>query len=274
MPKTVLITGCSTGIGRETAIRLAAGDYTVYATARRRSAIADLEAHGCRVLELDVTSEASMEAAVAAVEGGVDVLVNNAGVNELGAVESVPVEKMRALFEANVFGPVRMAQLVLPGMRERGWGRVINVGSMNGHFTFPGHGAYCASKHAVEAFSDALRFEARPFGIEVVLIQPGFVKTPFGKTAARNLGDANGGPYAAYNAKVAEVASTYDDGPQGRLAATPEDVAEIIEKAILKPKARYRVAPSAHILMTTRTLLPDAAFDALLRSQMPSPTDG
>ena len=169
-PTTVLITGCSSGIGHATAERLAAAGWTVYATARKPETLAELEARGCRTLALDVTDEASMEAAVAAVEGehgSVGALVNNAGYSQSGAIETVPMEKVRAQFETNVFGLVRMCQLVLPAMRAAGRGRIVNVSSMGGKLVFPGGGAYHASKHAVEALSDALRFEVRAFGVRV-----------------------------------------------------------------------------------------------------------
>jgi NAD(P)-dependent dehydrogenase (short-subunit alcohol dehydrogenase family) len=278
MSKTVLITGCSTGIGRATAKQLAQAGWTTYATARRTSAIADLEADGCRTLALDVTDEDSMQAAVRAVEeaeGSIDALVNNAGIQEIGAIETVPMDRVRALFETNVFGAARLTQLVLPGMRNRGSGRIVTVGSMNGRFTWPGTGYYCATKHALEAISDALRHEVRPFGIDVVLIEPGFVKTPLGETAAHRRTDADDGPYSSYNAAVADVATTYTTGMLGTLACSAEAVAKTVEKALSadgRPRARYRVAPSAGLFMTTRKLLPDAAFDALLRSQMPAPT--
>jgi len=278
--KTVLITGCSSGIGQATAKRLAQAGWTVYATARRTASIADLEADGCRTLALDVTDEESMQAAVRTVEdaeGGIGALVNNAGIQEIGAIETVPMERVRALFETNVFGPVRLAQLVLPGMRRNGGGRIVTVGSMNGRFTWPGTGFYCATKHALEAISDALRHEARPFGVDTVLIEPGFVKTPLGATAAGRRVEDDEGPYAHYNAAVADVARSYTTGMLGKLACTPEAVAGTVEKALSasgRPRARYRVAPSAGVFMTTRKLLPDVAFDAMLRSQMPSPTRG
>jgi NAD(P)-dependent dehydrogenase (short-subunit alcohol dehydrogenase family) len=278
MTRTVIVTGCSSGIGRATAKRLAQAGWTVYATARRIASIEDVEADGCRTLALDVTDEASMQAAVRAVEeaeGSVDALVNNAGIQELGAIETVPIDRVRALFETNVFGAARLTQLVLPGMRKRGTGRIVTIGSMNGRFTWPGTGYYCASKHALEAISDALRYEVRPFGIDVVLIEPGFVKTPLGETAAQRRTDEDQGPYASYNAAVADVAKGYTTGALGMLACTPEAVAKTVEKALSgdgRPRARYRVAPSAGLFMTTRKLLPDAAFDALLRSRMPAPT--
>jgi NAD(P)-dependent dehydrogenase (short-subunit alcohol dehydrogenase family) len=274
----VIVTGCSSGIGRATAKRLSQAGWIVYATARRIAAIEDVKADGCRTLALDVTDEASMQAAVRAVEeaeGSVDALVNNAGIQELGAIETVPMDRVRALFETNVFGATRLTQLVLPGMRSRGTGRIVTIGSMNGRFTWPGTGYYCATKHALEAISDALRYEVRPFGIDVVLIEPGFVKTPLGETAAQRRTDEDQGPYASYNAAVAGVATSYTTGALGMLACTPEAVAKTVEKALSadgRPRARYRVAPSAGLFMTTRKLLPDAAFDALLRAQMPAPT--
>jgi short-subunit dehydrogenase len=270
----VLITGCSSGIGRETAKLLAKSGHPVYATARNLDAIADLEALGCRLVALDVTDEGSARAAVEAVEGGVGVLVNNAGVNELGPIETLPLDRVRAMFETNLFGLMRMCQLVLPGMRERRYGRIVNVGSMNGRVTFPGMGSYCATKHAIEATSDALRHEVRPFGVHVSLIEPGMVKTAFGNTAAaRRIADGDGA-YTDYNAKIADTAANWQTGPMAKLACGPEDVAETIQKALdagERPRARYRVAASAPIMLTTRKLLPDAAFDAFVRSQFPSP---
>jgi NAD(P)-dependent dehydrogenase (short-subunit alcohol dehydrogenase family) len=277
MSKTVIVTGCSSGIGRATAQRLAQAGWTVYATARRTASIEGLEADGCRTQALDVTDEASMQEAVRAVEdaeGGVDALVNNAGIQEIGAIETVPMDRVRALFETNVFGAARLTQLVLPGMRSRGKGRIVTIGSMNGRFTWPGTGYYCATKHALEAISDALRHEVRPFGIDAVLIEPGFVKTPLGETAAQRRTDDDQGPYSSYNAAIADVASSYTTGALGMLACTPEAVAETVEKALSaegRPRARYRVAPSAGLFMATRKLLPDVAFDAMLRSQMPAP---
>ena len=184
--RAVLITGCSSGIGHATAERLLAGGWKVYATARRPDSIADLADKGAITLALDVTDESSMAAAVQAVteaEGAVGVLVNNAGYSQSGAVESVPIDQVRRQFETNVFGLIRMCQLVLPGMREQGWGKIVNVGSMGGRLTFPGGGVYHATKYAVEALSDALRFEVRGFGVDVILIEPGLIVTGFGEVA-------------------------------------------------------------------------------------------
>ena len=209
----VLITGCSSGIGYATAERLLDDGMTVYATARRPDAIAALAAKGATTLALDVTDEASMSAAVAQVteaHGAVGVLINNAGYSQSGAVESVPVDEVRRQFETNVFGLIRMCQLVLPGMRERGAGTIVNIGSMGGRLTFPGGGIYHATKYAVEAISDALRFEVRGFGVDVVLIEPGLIATNFGDTAAGSVDSAaeDDGPYADFNRHVARTPPT------------------------------------------------------------------
>ncbi len=180
--KAILITGCSTGIGRATALRLAKAGQTVYASARRLESIRDLESAGCRLLELDVCDEQSMANAVREVqakEGAVGVLVNNAGYGSDGTIEEVPMEEVRRQFETNVFGLSRMTQLVLPAMRAQRWGRIVNVSSMGGRMTLLGGGFYHATKYAVEAISDALRFEVGRFGIHVVVIEPGIIKTDF-----------------------------------------------------------------------------------------------
>lgn len=187
----VLITGTSSGIGRATALRLAARpDLTVYATARRPETLAPLAGAGARTLALDVTDEESMAAAVKTVEaehGSVGVLVNNAGYGAYGTVEETDLAEVRRQFETNVFGLARLTQLALPGMRAAGHGRIVNVGSMGGRLVFPVAGYYHASKYAVEALTDALRFEAAPFGIKVSLVEPGLIRTAFGGTAARTL---------------------------------------------------------------------------------------
>jgi NAD(P)-dependent dehydrogenase (short-subunit alcohol dehydrogenase family) len=281
--RAVLITGCSSGIGHATAERLNHKGWTVYATARRRESLADLEAAGCRTLALDVTDEASMQAAVQAVEaaeGAVGVLVNNAGYSQSGAVESVPLDAVRRQFETNVFGALRLAQLVLPGMRAQRWGRIVNLSSMGGRLTFPGGGIYHATKYAVEALSDALRFEVRGFGVDVVIVEPGIIRTGFGDAAVRGIEahtrptDPGGDPYAAFNSEVARTtAEVYETGPLARLGGGPEAVAAKIERALTarRPRARYTVTPSAGLMIAQRALLPDRAWDAFLRRQFPQP---
>jgi NAD(P)-dependent dehydrogenase (short-subunit alcohol dehydrogenase family) len=276
--KAVLVTGCSSGIGRATAEILADRGWRVYATARRLDSIADLAEKGCRTLPLDVCDEDSMREAVQGVvgtEGAVGVLINNAGYSQSGAIEQVPMEAVRRQFETNVFGLVRLTQLVLPGMRSQRWGKVVNVSSMGGKLTFPGGGYYHATKHAVEAISDALRFEVRGFGIDVVVIEPGLIKTSFGETAASSVEAAtpDGGPYAEFNSAVAKMTAGAYEGPLARLGSGPEAVARTIEKAISarRPKTRYVVTPSARLGLMQRRLLTDRAWDRVLRSQLPAP---
>jgi NAD(P)-dependent dehydrogenase (short-subunit alcohol dehydrogenase family) len=275
--QVVLITGCSTGIGRATAEHLASRGHTVYATARRPESIADLQASGCRTLALDVTDEDSMRAAVDRVvadEGAVGALVNNAGYSQSGALETLDLDAVRRQFETNVFGLLRMCQLVLPSMRERGFGRIVNMSSMGANFTFPGGGAYHATKYAVDALSDTLRFEVQAFGIDVVIIQPGLIKTEFAETASSEVAQTGEGPYSDFNARVAQATKeAYEAGPLARLGGGPETVARAVERAITtkKPKTRYRVTPSAHLLVGQRAVMTDRLWDAMLRSQFPQP---
>jgi NADP-dependent 3-hydroxy acid dehydrogenase YdfG len=271
----VLVTGCSTGIGRATAERLARSGMTVYASARRPESIEDLARAGCRTLALDVTDETSMRAAVEEVEreeGAVGALVNNAGYSQNGAVETVALDDVRRQFETNVFGLLRMCQLVLPGMRRQGRGRIVNVSSMGGKLTFPGGGIYHATKHAVEAISDAMRFEVRGFGVDVVVIEPGLIKTSFGETSVASVPQEDG-PYAEFNSAVAATTAGAYDGPLGRLGGGPEAVAKVIEGAIAarRPRTRYKVTASARILMAQRSLLPDRAWDAVVGTSFPRP---
>jgi NAD(P)-dependent dehydrogenase (short-subunit alcohol dehydrogenase family) len=274
--KAVLITGCSTGIGRATALLLAERGYPVYATARRLDSIADLAIKGCRTLQLDVCDEASMAAAVQTIEaseGAVGVLVNNAGYGLEGAFETTPMSEVRRQFETNVFGLIRLTQLVLPKMRAQRWGRIVNLSSVGGKITLPGGAFYHATKHAVEAMSDALRFELGGFGIDVVIIEPGAIKTRFGDTATASIAQHADGPYASFNTQVAEKIKDAFEGQLERFAGEPIDVARKIERAISvpKPRTRYPVTAAAHLLTRLRPILPDRAFDAFLRTQFKPP---
>jgi NAD(P)-dependent dehydrogenase (short-subunit alcohol dehydrogenase family) len=283
--KAVLITGCSSGIGRATALRLAGSGWTVYATARQPESIADLTDAGCHTLALDVTDEDSMRAAVETVEqaeGAVGVLVNNAGYSQSGAIETVPMDAVRRQFETNVFGLVRLTQLVLAKMRAQRWGKIVNLGSMGGRLTFPGGGHYHATKHALEAISDALRFELRGFGIDVILLEPGLITTDFGAAATASMADvgapdadgsAGDDPYARFNATVGAVTAGAYDGPMRHLGASPERVARVIERAITRrrPPARITITPSAKLSIASRRLMSDRAWDAAMRAQFPQP---
>jgi NAD(P)-dependent dehydrogenase (short-subunit alcohol dehydrogenase family) len=273
--RPVLITGCSSGIGRAAAISLHDAGLTVYATARRVDSMAELADRGIHTLALDVTDEASMTDAVAAVEtaaGPVAVLVNNAGYGLYGPVEQVPMDEIRRQFETNFFGLVRLTQLVLPGMRGRGSGRILNVSSMGGRITLPGGAFYHASKYAVEGLSDALRMEVAQFGIDVVLIEPGPVKTPWIDVAASSLSTAdtgNGDPYAVYKAAVGASFGRTQAGLVGRFGSTPEDIAKVITHAVTarRPRARYLINPVAKSIVTMNRVLPARAYDSMVRRQ-------
>ena len=275
--KTVIITGCSSGIGQATAERLAKrGDWTVYATARKTDTLVELEALGCRPLALDVTDEDSMVAAVDIVKnesGTVDALVNNAGYSQSGATETLDLDDVRRQFETNVFGLVRMSQLVLPSMRERRDGRIVNISSMGGKLVFPGGGAYHATKHAVEAFSDALRFEVAGFGVKVVIIEPGLITTNFDQAAVASMDLDDQGPYGEFNRKVASATSDVYQGPMKRLGGPPDAVAKVVEKALTtrSPKSRYTVTPSAKLTLATRGIMSDRLWDRAMRSTFPQP---
>jgi NAD(P)-dependent dehydrogenase (short-subunit alcohol dehydrogenase family) len=280
--RAVLITGCSTGIGRATAERLTRNGWTVYATARRIETIKDLAEKGTRVLALDVTDEQSMRDAVATVTaeaGAVSVLVNNAGYGLEGPFEETPLDEVRRQFETNVFGLVRLTQLALPGMRAQRWGRIVNLSSMGGRMTLPGGAFYHGTKYAVEAISDSLRFEVRPFGVGVSLVEPGAVLTAFGDTAVGTINatepTGNGaGDYAAFRKVLAgKITDTYN-GKTSKRASSPDKVAAVIEEAISarRPKPRYLVGADARLLVRLHGLLPARGFDALLRSQFKVPT--
>lgn len=276
---SVLITGCSSGIGEAIALRLARAGWPVYATARQPHALHSLRDAGARTLALDVTDDESMLHAVALVErdhGSVGALVNNAGFGQSGAVEEVPVDAVRRQFDTNVFGLLRLTQLVLPGMRRAGQGRIVNIGSMGGRLTFPGGGVYHATKHALVALNDALRFEVRGFGIDVVLIEPGLIRTGFGDVALASLDrlEQAQSPYALFNREVGRITTeSYEKGPVSRLAGSADDVAAIVEVALTaaRPKTRYPVSASARVFLMLRRLLSDRGWDALLRRTYPSP---
>lgn len=272
----VLITGCSSGIGRALARACAAQGWLVYATARDVSRIQDLVDARTTVLALDVTDETSMAQVVRHAHirhGGISAVVNNAGYALPGAVEDLRLGDIRAEFETNVFGAIRLIQLVVPGMRAAGAGLIVNMSSMGGTLTFPGGGAYHASKYALEAFSDALRFELKGFGIDVLVIQPGLVRSGFGRAARDRLSGAQlEGPNGAFNAAVAlSNVSAYEDPNSG--AGTPEEVADLVCGVMrhARPRARYRVLRSAHTFMNLRRRLSDRAWDELMGRFYPRP---
>ncbi len=253
--------------------------WTVYATARRPETLESLVQAGARALALDVTSEPSMRAAVATVEreqGQIDALVNNAAYSQSGPVEEVPIDLVRRQFETNVFGLLRLTQLVLPGMRRARAGRIVNIGSIGGRLTFPGGGVYHASKHALVALNDALRFEVQGFGIGVILIEPGLIRSGFADVALASLDrlEHRGGPYAHFTREVGRITSeSYEKGPLKRMTGSPEDVATVVQEALTTahPKTRYRVARSARFFLALRALVSDRRWDRFMSRTYPTP---
>ncbi len=267
--KTVaLVTGASSGIGKETVKKLLEAGYTVYAAARRLEKMRELEQLGAHLLKMDVTSDPSMEAGVNAIlenESVIDILINNAGYGSYGAIEDVPLEEARRQFDVNIFGLARLIQLALPGMREKRFGKIVNISSMGGKIYTPFGGWYHAAKHALEGLSDSLRLETAPFGIDVVIIEPGGIKTPWGKIAADNLRETStDGAYAQAAAEAADGLEKRYNSPQ---MSPPSVVADTILKAITarKPKIRYAVGYGARLSIFMRHLLPDRLFDRVIR---------
>jgi NAD(P)-dependent dehydrogenase (short-subunit alcohol dehydrogenase family) len=277
--RVALVTGCSSGIGRASALRLHAAGLPVYATARRPESLADLAAAGIRTARLDLTDEASMTEVVGQIvadHGTVDVLVNNAGFALAGPVEKVPLAEARREFDTNFFGPARLTQLVIPGMRTLGGGRIINLSSVFGRFAVPGGAYYAASKHAVTGFTDAMRLELATFGIQVILIEPTATRTSLDANIAWT-GNREDGPYTGFHHDLADwYTRTYATPPRniaGRLAVGADDVAAVIARAATArhPRARYPVGTLTHGLFALRRWLPAPVFDAFVRSQFPVP---
>jgi NAD(P)-dependent dehydrogenase (short-subunit alcohol dehydrogenase family) len=272
--RVALVTGASSGIGERTALRLREAGFEVYAVARRVERMADLADAGVHVLAMDVTDDASMTSGVARIveeQGRIDVLVNNAGYGSYGAVEDVPLEEARRQFEVNVFGLARLTQLVTPHMRRVAAEplaqrcRIVNVSSVGGKFYEPLGAWYHATKFAVEGFSDSLRIELAPFGIDVVIIEPGPIRTEWNQISRESLTETSrGGAYEAQAAKVRRVLERADRPPLG---SRPDVVARKIVAAVQAntPRARYPVGRGAGTLVRARRLLPDAAFDYVVK---------
>ncbi len=268
--RVALITGASSGIGEATALQLLAAGYTVFGAARRVDRMAALAEAGVQVLAMDVTDDASMADGVRNIleqTGRIDVLVNNAGFGSYGALEDVPMVDARYQFEVNLFGLARLTQLVLPTMRRQRSGRIINISSVGGKIYEPLGGWYHATKFAVEGLSDSLRLELAPFGIQVVVIEPGAIRTEWGGIAADNLRKTSGkGVYANQAEKIASVFSRADNNP--RLGSPPSVIADAIEKAATakRPRIRYVAGGGAKPLLFVRRVLPDRAFDRVIRA--------
>lgn len=266
--KVILITGASSGIGFDAALALASRGHKVYAAARRVELMAPLKDKGVRVLRMDVTDERSMSDGVQAVlaeEGRIDVLVNNAGYGYFGAVESVEMEEARRQLEVNVFGLARLCQLVLPTMRKQGSGRIINTASIAGRAVFYFGGWYNVTKYSVEALSDALRMELKPFGIDVVMIEPGAIKTDWGIIAAGHLAESAKG--TAYEPQALPWASTMDWAYRSSIISRPSVITKALCRAVdsRHPKARYRRGRLSGTVIFLHWLLPARWWDALMR---------
>lgn len=270
----VLITGCSSGVGRAAAKIFQAARYVTFATARDISTLDDLRAIGCRTLSLDVTDEAARLAAVNAIErefGAVGILVNNAGYGQYGPLEEISLDAFRKQFETNVFGGLRLSQLVLPAMRAQGHGRIVNVSSVAGRVSSIGGGAYHATKFAVEALTDALRPEVQPFGIDVVNVLPGPIATHFEATLLNSIPDTGPqSPYVSFKQRLTERMRDFLD-PHGFGVMPAETVANIVFKAatVKRPRTRYSVGIIAHLGPIGRALTPDRVVDIMTRWKIP-----
>ena len=265
--QVALVTGASSGIGTEVVLALLAHGFTVYGAARRLERMESLKERGAKVLSLDLTLERSIEILAGTIlerEGRLDVLVNNAGYGAYGAIEQVPLLEARRQFEVNLFGLARLTQLFLPTMREHRGGRVVNISSIGGKVFTPMGGWYHATKHALEGWSDVLRMEVEPFGIRVIIVEPGAIATEWGGIARDSLLAVSGkGPYEAQARAFSELIA---EG--GRFSGSPPQVvAKTILKAVLarRPRTRYAVGKGARSILLARALLPDRAYDRLMR---------
>lgn len=273
--KSVVITGCSSGIGFATAKRLVEHGHKVYATARNPEKLKELADLGAETYALDVNDEASMQKTIGEItkSGSIDVLVNNAGWGLHGPMEDVPIEEVRAQFETNVFGLLRMTQLVLPHMRAQHKGLIVNMGSMGGRIAFPGGGAYHGTKYAVEAFSDSLRYEVKGFGIDVVVIEPGVIQSEWGQTAIQHFRFNPEGAYVKWMTKLTKMFEGVYSGKVVPGQGSSDDVAKVVERAVnaRHPRTRYKVTPMAHVLVNVRRFVPGRLWDLLLRTSYPRP---
>jgi NAD(P)-dependent dehydrogenase (short-subunit alcohol dehydrogenase family) len=267
--KVTVVTGASSGIGEAVARALQGKGFTVYAVARRIERMAALAADGIRTVRADVTDDASLVSLVdriIAESGRIDVLVNNAGYGSYGAVEDVPLAEARRQFDVNIFGLARLTQLVLPHMRAQHSGTIVNVSSMGGKIYEPLGGWYHATKFALEGLSDSMRMELAPFGIDVVVIEPGAIKTEWAGIAADSLVEMSGhGAYAEQAAGLTRLLRAAD-GPNAR-GSDPSVVAAAVVKAATarRPRTRYAVGLAAKPLIYTRKVLTDRGFDRVMR---------
>ncbi|WP_433514755.1 oxidoreductase [Nonomuraea sp. CA-143628] len=271
--KICLVTGASSGIGHATALELLRGGHVVYGGARRVGQMEAIREAGGHALPMDVTKEEDLQRVVRTVLDAherIDVLVNNAGAVVHGAVEDTPMVMARDEFEVNVFGPARLTQLVLPHMRARGSGTIVNVSSIGGEIALPLGAWYYASKHALEAFSDTLRMEVGQFGIDVVVVQPGIIKTDFEAGTARQLREISGAGAYREMAEAMARAAEAPVGHQNDQATDPGVVATTIREAVEsdRPETRYVVGWQAEALLNLNRSLSDREFDATVTGRL------
>jgi short-subunit dehydrogenase len=267
--KVALVTGASSGIGESTALLLQKEGFKVYGAARRVEKMKDLESKGISLVALDITDEESTVNCVNTIlekEGRIDVLINNAGYGSYGAVEDVPIEEARRQFDVNIFGLARLTQLVLPKMREHRFGKIVNISSMGGKVYTPFGAWYHATKHALEGWSDCLRLEVKEFGIDVVIVEPGGIKTPWGQIAADNLKKTSG--HGAYAEKANKTAKSTAEMYASSRLTEPDVIGKVIVKAVTarRPKTRYAKGFMAKPSLFLRKWLSDKAFDRMISS--------
>ncbi|WP_206734504.1 oxidoreductase [Ancylomarina salipaludis] len=269
MTKVVFVTGASSGMGESTAILLSKQGYKVYGAARSVNKMKKIETHGISIISLDLTNDESIVKCVETIlskEGRIDILINNAGYGSYGAIEDVPIDEARRQFEVNIFGLARITQLVLPSMRKNKYGRIINISSMGGKVYSPFGAWYHATKHALEGWSDCLRLETKPFGIDVVIVEPGGVNTPWGPIAVENLKKISG--KGAYSERVNKTLAFMNKSYGSNKLTTPEELAKVITKAATtkKPKTRYAAGYMAKPSLFMRKWLSDKMFDKMILS--------
>ena len=268
MRKVILVTGASSGIGHATLKLLVQEGHIVYGSARDKKDLELINQAGGKPVKIEMTNYKTLDSAVKSIiqaEERIDVLFNNAGYGLYGSVEETPIEKAKHQFEVNLFGLARLTQLVLPHMREAGSGLIINTSSMGGKMYTPLGAWYHASKHALEGWSDCLRLELKQFNVDVSIIEPGLIKTPWGEGAADNLEAISGnGPYKSLGERTARgIRSTY--GSRDRVSS-PEVVARAVSRAVSsgKPKTRYVAGKYARLAILARTYLGDRLFDKII----------
>lgn len=267
--KTALVTGASSGIGKSAVELFLASGAKVYATARRIEMMEDIKQRGAQLIKMDVTNEESISSGVSSIlskEGSIDILVNNAGYGSYGAIEEVSIDEARQQFEVNIFGLARLTQLVLPKMREKRYGKIVNISSIGGKIYTPFGGWYHATKHALEGFTDCLRLETQDFGIDAIIVEPGGIATEWGAISAQNLKKTSGsGAYAQSANKAADgLVEMYS----GSKLSKPSVIGKIILRAVTakKPKTRYAAGYMSGPALFLRHWLSDRMFDRIAKS--------